>query len=147
MITILGIPGLAGYRLTTRHSSSRYGIPVVERISTGEVVDPQEIITNGMEEFSAAHMVLEAVAYRTDPEADLQWSETEVAFAERYLSEAMRVLDLPSAGKVPALNAGDAVAVGYPRIYLDADIVIPAIGVRALRDASHFPARPTSRAC
>src|SRR5580704_6736168 len=46
----------------------------------------------------------------------------------------VRVVDLPSAGKVPALNAGDAVAVGYPRIYLDADIVIPAIGVRALRD-------------
>jgi glycosyltransferase involved in cell wall biosynthesis len=51
----------------------------------------------------------------------------------------VRVLDLPSAGKVPALNAGDAVAVGYPRIYLDADIVIPAIGVRALRDALAFP--------
>ena len=51
----------------------------------------------------------------------------------------VRVLDLPSAGKVPALNAGDAVAVGYPRIYLDADIVIPAVGVRALRDALAFP--------
>jgi len=46
----------------------------------------------------------------------------------------VRVLDLPAAGKVAALNAGDAVAVGYPRIYLDADIVIPAVGVRALRD-------------
>jgi glycosyltransferase involved in cell wall biosynthesis len=51
----------------------------------------------------------------------------------------VRVLDLPSAGKVPALNAGDAVAVGYPRMYLDADIVIPAVGVRALRDALAFP--------
>jgi glycosyltransferase involved in cell wall biosynthesis len=47
----------------------------------------------------------------------------------------VRVLDLPDAGKVAALNAGDAVAVGYPRIYLDADIIIPAVGIRALRDA------------
>jgi glycosyltransferase involved in cell wall biosynthesis len=46
----------------------------------------------------------------------------------------VRVLDLPAAGKVPALNAGDAVAVGFPRIYLDADIVIAADGMRALRD-------------
>lgn len=47
----------------------------------------------------------------------------------------VRVLDLPAAGKVPALNAGDAAAAGFPRIYLDADIVITADGVRALRDA------------
>ena len=47
----------------------------------------------------------------------------------------VRVVDLPTAGKVAALNAGDEVAVGYPRIYLDADIVLSAIGVRALTDA------------
>lgn len=47
----------------------------------------------------------------------------------------VRVLDLPTAGKAAALNAGDAVAVGFPRIYLDADIVIPAAGIRALCDA------------
>ena len=46
----------------------------------------------------------------------------------------VRVLDLPTAGKAGALNAGDAVAVGFPRIYLDADIVIGADGVRALSD-------------
>jgi Glycosyl transferase family 2 len=51
----------------------------------------------------------------------------------------IRVLDLPRAGKVAALNAGDAVAIGYPRIYLDADIVIPAVGIRALRDALACP--------
>ena len=53
----------------------------------------------------------------------------------------VRVLDLPSPGKVAALNAGDTVAVGYPRIYLDADIVIPTAGIRALRDA--LPASAT----
>jgi glycosyltransferase involved in cell wall biosynthesis len=47
----------------------------------------------------------------------------------------VRVLDLSTAGKVAALNAGDAVAAGYPRIYLDADVVLPTFGVRALRDA------------
>lgn len=47
----------------------------------------------------------------------------------------VRVLDLPNPGKVTALNAGDAVAVGYPRIYLDADVVISATGIRALSDA------------
>ncbi|HUK73422.1 MAG TPA: glycosyltransferase [Streptosporangiaceae bacterium] len=47
----------------------------------------------------------------------------------------VRVLDLPVAGKVTALNAGDSVAIGFPRIYLDADIVIPTEGVRALHDA------------
>jgi glycosyltransferase involved in cell wall biosynthesis len=47
----------------------------------------------------------------------------------------VRVLELSTAGKVPALNAGDEVAVGYPRIYLDADVVIPAAGIRALCEA------------
>lgn len=54
--------------------------------------------------------------------------------------DGVRVLDLPAAGKVAALNAGDAVAVGYPRIYLDANIVVPSAGVRALRDALSAPA-------
>jgi hypothetical protein len=45
------------------------------------------------------------------------------------------VISLTEPGKVPALNAGDALAEGFPRIYLDADIVISAAGVRALRDA------------
>ena len=47
----------------------------------------------------------------------------------------IRVLDLPEPGKAPALNAGDVLAEGFPRVYLDADIVVSAEGVRALRDA------------
>ena len=46
----------------------------------------------------------------------------------------VQVLDLVSAGKAAALNAGDAVAIGFPRIYLDADIVITAARVRTLYD-------------
>lgn len=37
----------------------------------------------------------------------------------------VRVLDLPAPGKAAALNAADAVARGFPRVYLDADIVLP----------------------
>jgi glycosyltransferase involved in cell wall biosynthesis len=44
----------------------------------------------------------------------------------------VRVLDLPEPGKANALNAGDAVARGFPRIYLDADIVLSTAAVRAL---------------
>ncbi len=61
----------------------------------------------------------------------------------------VHVLDLPAAGKCAALNAGDVVAHGFPRIYLDADIVVPTRVARALRDAlsddgsplATFPAR------
>lgn len=69
----------------------------------------------------------------TDATAQVAAARTEV-----------RVLDLPEAGKVPALNAGDAVAQGFPRIYLDADIVISAEGVRALRDALLVGAEPAA---
>jgi glycosyltransferase involved in cell wall biosynthesis len=47
----------------------------------------------------------------------------------------VRVLDRREAGKVGALNAGDAVAEGFPRIYLDADIVLTTGAVRALAAA------------
>jgi glycosyltransferase involved in cell wall biosynthesis len=53
----------------------------------------------------------------------------------------VRVLDLPEPGKPGALNAGDAVAVGFPRAYLDADIILTTSGLRALVAAcSAYPA-------
>ncbi|MFF2271638.1 glycosyltransferase [Agromyces sp. NPDC058136] len=51
------------------------------------------------------------------------------------------VIDRQEPGKAGALNAGDRVAIGYPRIYLDADIVMPPGGLTAIMDrfgdASH----------
>lgn len=35
-----------------------------------------------------------------------------------------RVLDIPQGGKPGALNAGDAVAAGQSRVYLDADVIV-----------------------
>ncbi|WP_169583099.1 MULTISPECIES: glycosyltransferase [Microbacterium] len=43
-----------------------------------------------------------------------------------------RVVERPEPGKAGALNAGDAIARGYPRIYLDADIVPSPGAVDAL---------------
>ena len=45
--------------------------------------------------------------------------------AERFAARgvAYRVLDIPEGGKTRAMNAGDAVAAGGMRAYLDADIV------------------------
>jgi glycosyltransferase involved in cell wall biosynthesis len=56
------------------------------------------------------------------------------ATAEVAAHAGVRVVELVSAGKVAALNAGDELAVGFPRIYLDADIVIHANEIRALCD-------------
>jgi glycosyltransferase involved in cell wall biosynthesis len=44
----------------------------------------------------------------------------------------VRVIDRPEPGKVGALNAGDAVAQGFPRVYMDADIVLPPGALRTL---------------
>ncbi len=61
----------------------------------------------------------------------------------------VRVLDLPGAGKAAALNAADGVARGFPRVYLDADIVVTASCLealgRALRNDRPLVAAPTAR--
>lgn len=45
------------------------------------------------------------------------------------------VLDLPDPGKTAALNAADAVAQSFPRVYLDADMTLDAAQIRALTAA------------
>jgi hypothetical protein len=60
-----------------------------------------------------------------------------------------RVLELAQASKPAALNAGDAAATLWPRLYLDADIQISAEAVLAILDRlAHgdvLVARPSSR--
>ena len=47
-------------------------------------------------------------------------------------SRGVRIIDRREPGKPGALNAADEVAAGYPRIYLDADILVPAGGIHAV---------------
>jgi len=49
------------------------------------------------------------------------------------------VVEVEQGGKPLALNAGEAVATSFPRIYLDADIQVPAGGVAALAAALDQP--------
>ncbi|TFD84569.1 glycosyltransferase family 2 protein [Cryobacterium lactosi] len=56
-------------------------------------------------------------------------SDHTVALATR---PGVVVIDRPEPGKAAALNAGDRAATGFPRIYLDADILVPPGGVAAL---------------
>jgi hypothetical protein len=51
----------------------------------------------------------------------------------------VRVINVAEAGKPGALNAGDAVAVGFPRVYLDADIVLSRGALDALVTALAEP--------
>lgn len=64
-------------------------------------------------------------------------SDATAAVAARR--SGVRVIELDAAGKPAALNAGDRVARGFPRIYLDADIVLPPGAVRALVEAFERP--------
>jgi glycosyltransferase involved in cell wall biosynthesis len=52
--------------------------------------------------------------------------------AEVAARPGVTVIDRPEPGKTGALNAGDAVAVSLPRIYLDADIEVPEGGLAAV---------------
>jgi hypothetical protein len=44
----------------------------------------------------------------------------------------VHVLELPAGGKAAALNAGDAAVSSFPRVYLDADIVVSSDALRRL---------------
>lgn len=51
----------------------------------------------------------------------------------------VRVVRLDKAGKADALNAGAAIAQGFPRLYIDADAVVTTNDVRALCAALNGP--------
>lgn len=55
--------------------------------------------------------------------------------AELARGRGVRVVEVDQANKATALNAGDAAALGFPRIYLDADIEVPPGAMNALIQA------------
>ena len=59
-------------------------------------------------------------------------------------ARGVRVIDRPEAGKPGALNAADGIATGFPRVYLDADITVPAGALGAI--LSRFDAAPAALA-
>ncbi|RLV49294.1 WecB/TagA/CpsF family glycosyltransferase [Nocardioides mangrovicus] len=59
----------------------------------------------------------------------------EVARRFRDRLPQLQVVELGAAGKVGALNAGDAVATGFPRIYLDADVELGEEALPGLIDS------------
>lgn len=60
---------------------------------------------------------------------------TDATAAVAAARPGVRVLELAAAGKVGALNAGDEAAAGFPRVYLDADIVLSTAAIRAVAGA------------
>jgi glycosyltransferase involved in cell wall biosynthesis len=56
------------------------------------------------------------------------------ATAARADRPGVRVHDLPQPGKAGALNAGDVLAQGFPRLYLDADMTLSGADVRILAE-------------
>jgi glycosyltransferase involved in cell wall biosynthesis len=56
----------------------------------------------------------------------------DTAARARSSGHPVRVLELPAAAKPAALREGDAAALAFPRIYLDADVVLPGAAARVL---------------
>ena len=56
------------------------------------------------------------------------------AAVARGFGPAVHVIECPVAGKPNALNLGDDAARAFPRIYIDADVIVTTNSIRALAD-------------
>lgn len=63
----------------------------------------------------------------------------DTAAAARSVSPRIRVVEVSEASKIAALNAGDAAATAFPRVYLDADVMVTGETLLALADAMIDP--------
>lgn len=59
-------------------------------------------------------------------------SNDDTADRARDFGPSVQVLEIPTASKIAALNAGDVAATVFPRIYLDADVLVTGDTIRAL---------------
>jgi glycosyltransferase involved in cell wall biosynthesis len=72
----------------------------------------------------------------------------DTAALARSSGHPIRVIELEAASKPAALRAGDGAALALPRIYLDADVVLPGSSARAVLErlrAGAVAARPPIR--
>lgn len=58
----------------------------------------------------------------------------DTAAQARAVRGPIRVIESPVASKTDALNRGDAEATGFPRFYVDADVILPLASVRVVAD-------------
>lgn len=65
--------------------------------------------------------------------------EDRTVLAAQEHPSAPTVIDVPAPGKTGALNAADAVAVTFPRVYLDADVRLTGSTLHALVDELEGP--------
>jgi glycosyltransferase involved in cell wall biosynthesis len=56
----------------------------------------------------------------------------DTAAVARSVSEDVRVLETPAPSKTRAMNLGDAAAVTFPRVYVDADVILATADLRAV---------------
>jgi glycosyltransferase involved in cell wall biosynthesis len=78
-------------------------------------------LLSGIAELAADHDVLVVTNGCTDDTAEV---------VRRF--PWCRLIEVPEASKVAALNAGDAAALAFPRVYLDADVTVSAATLRSL---------------
>jgi len=57
------------------------------------------------------------------------------AHVARSFGACVKVIEIETSSKAAALNAGDAIAAGFPRFYVDADVVISLDSVRRVAAA------------
>ena len=61
----------------------------------------------------------------------------------RAFGRSVKVVETKTASKVAAMNLGDLEATGFPRFYVDADVIMPWASIKALADEMQRTGQPT----